>query len=478
MKLGQTSVLYTAARFISSVTGFVATVFFARELGDTVLGQYALVFAVVTWFGLFSKVGLSKAITKRISEGEEENRYFGAGLLIAGTLVLVGTLAVVLLSEQVDAYVGTSATLFVVLLLAVSVVKTPLSATLNGRHLVHVNSIIQIVGGFATPAAQIGLVVVGWHLGGMVFGYLFGSILTGVLALYVLDVRPALPRKRHFRSLFDFAKYSWLGNISDKFYGTLDITVLGFFVASGLVGVYSVVWSLVTFLAIFGNGIQTTLFPELSKLSSEGRSGEVERLTRHALGFSGVILIPALIGGVLVAEDLLRIYGPSFVRGRQVLGILVLAALVRTYNKQLLNALNAIDRPDLAFRSNLVFVGVNAVLNVGLIYEFGIVGAATATALSAGIGLVLSARYTRRELDVVPPVGEVTKQWLAALLMGGVVWTAEGMLGSRTIAGLPELTAVVLVGIGAPVYFALLLGISTQFRTTVFDNLGFLPQVG
>lgn len=473
MKLGQTSVLYTAARFISSVTGFVATVYFARVLGDSVLGQYALITAVVTWFAVVSNVGLSKAITKRISEGEEESEYFGASIVIAGLLVLVGSTAVLLLGGYVNDYVGTAAVAFVVLLLAVNIGKTPIGATLNGKRLVHVNSVLSIIGGLATPIAQIGLVLLGWRLAGMIVGYAFGSILTGVLALYVLDVRPAIPSKYHFRSLFDFAKYSWIGNLSDKFYGTLDITVLGVFVASGLVGVYSVVWSLVTFLAIFGDGIQRTLFPELSKLSSEGHSEQVSHLTEVALAFSSVLLIPGLIGGVLVADDLLRIYGPSFVRGQQVLGILIFAAIVRTYNKQLLNALNAIDRPDLAFRSNVVFLGTNTALNVGLIYLYGIVGAAVATAMSATVGLVVSTRYTTRELHVSAPLGEISRQGIAALCMGLVVWAVDRALASVTVAGLPEITVVVTIAIGAGTYFAVLLGISDRFRTTVADNVPF-----
>lgn len=475
MKLGQTSVLYTAARFISSVTGFFATVYFARVLGDSVLGQYALIFAVVGWFGVVANAGLIKAITKRISEDEEVSQYFGAGLAIAGILVIGGSLAVVLLGRYVNDYVGTSATLFVVLLLVVNLGKVPINATLNGKHLVHVNSVLSIVGGIATPVAQLSLVLIGWHLAGMIIGYAFGSILTGGLALYVLDVRPAIPSKRHFRSLFDFAKFSWLGNLSDKFYGTLDITVLGVFVASGLVGVYSVVWSLVTFVSIFGEGIRTTLFPELSKLSSEGRSEEVSDLTEQAIAFSGIFLIPGLVGGVLVSDDLLRIYGPSFVRGEQVLGILIVAAIVRTYNQQLLNALNAIDRPDLAFRSNLVFVVVNTCLNVGLIYLYGIVGAALATTLSISIGFLVSIWYTNRTLNVTPPFGEISKQWIAALSMGGTVFAMDAKFGSLVFSGIPEFTVIGIVGVGACVYFLILLGISPRFRSVVSRNLEFLP---
>lgn len=475
MKLGQTSVVYTAARFGSSIAGFLATVYFARRLGDAVLGQYALIMAVVMWGSIIANVGLVKAITKRISEGEDLGEFFGASLTVVAAIVGVGSIVLLLLGDWVDAYVGASVTALVVLLFAINVGKVPVTAALNGRHLVHVSSSLKLLGGVAIPLGQIGLVLLGWRLAGMALGYAIGSLLTGLLALWFLDIRPAIPRREHFTSLFDFAKYAWIGNLSDKFVGRFDITVLGFFVASGLVGIYSVVWSLVMFLSIFGEGIQRTLFPEMSSLSADGNTEAVSGLTEDALAFSGLTLIPGLVGGGLVAEELLRIYGPEFVRGQQVIVILIVGAIFRTYNKQLLNAINAIDRPDLAFRSNLVLLGSNAVLNVALIYLYGFVGAAVATMVSSGIGLLVSGAYVRQKLSISPPLLELTRQGVAAVVMGVGVLMAQRTVGSVVVAGVPEFTVVAIVGSGASVYFLVLLGISSRFRTVVSRNLEFLP---
>ncbi|WP_440989460.1 flippase [Haloarchaeobius baliensis] len=477
MRLGQTSLLYTVSRFAASAFGFVATVYFARELGETVLGQFALILALVSWVGVASQVGLSESITKRISEGEEPERYYGAGLLFAGGVTAVAAAGVVLFSGPVNDYVGTAAVLFVVPLLALNTFKAILNGVLHGRRLVHVESVLQVGGQAVQSAIQIALVVIGWGLGGMVVGYAASSLLTGVVAVFVMDLRPRLPRREHFASLFEFAKFSWLGNLSQRFYGNLDVTVLGLFVASGQVGIYSVVWSVVMFLTIFGNGIQTTLFPEMSKQSSEGNTAAVVGLTEDALMYSGLILIPGFVGATVIGDRLLRIYGPSFTTGTRVFSILVLAAMVWTFNKQLVNAFNAIDRPDLAFRSNGVFVVSNTVLNLGLIYEFGIVGAAVATLLSSCIALLASARYSRARFDIDPPYGEIGRQVLAALLMGGVV------VGSRTAlvgyVGHRNLVFVgLLVGIGAGVYFLVLFAISRHFRTTVHRNLPSNPITG
>jgi O-antigen/teichoic acid export membrane protein len=470
MRLGQTSLLYTVSRFASSALGFVATVYFARELGEAVLGQFALILALVSWIGVASQVGLSESITKRISEGEEPERYYGAGLLFAGVVTAVTVGGVVLFSESINSYVGTAAVLFVVPLLTLNTFNTIINGALHGRRLVHIGSILQVSGQVVQSALQIALVIVGWGLTGMVFGYAASSLLTALTAFLIMDLRPQMPQKEQFYSIFEFAKFSWLGNLSQRFYGTLDVTVLGLFVASGQVGIYSVVWSVITFLTIFGNGIQTTLFPEMSKESSEGNTEAVVGLTEDALMYSGLILIPGFVGAIVVGDRLLRIYGPSFTAGTEVLGTLILAALVWTFNKQLVNAFNAIDRPDLAFRSNGVFVVSNTVLNVGLIYQFGINGAAAATLVSSCIALLVSTNYMRRQFDVVPPYKEVTRQAVAALLMGGMVYGSRIALnnyfGYRNF-----MFVTLLICIGAGTYFSIMFGISSRFRRTIRQNL-------
>lgn len=58
-------------------------------------------------------------------------------------------------------------------------------------------------------------------------------------------------------------------------------------------------------------------------------------------------MIPGLVGDVILATRILRIYGDAFTQGH-VLVMLIVANLIVSYQNQLLNALGAIDRPDLS----------------------------------------------------------------------------------------------------------------------------------
>lgn len=476
MRLGQTSAIYFISKIVGSILGFLATVYFARVLGAEVLGQYALVLAVVTWLGIGGKVGFNKAITKRISEGKEPEHYVGAGLVVMGTMMAVIVIMLTLFRGSVNNYIGAPVADFVILLLFVSLYKSLVNASLKGNHLVHIYALLSTAKQGIRALAQISLVaLVGLGLTGMLWGYAVGYILTATAGLYVLGLRPAVPEKRHIVSLFKYAKYAWLGSVRSKTFSTADIAVLGVFVTQGLIGIYSVAWSIGKFLDIFGSSVSSTLFPEMSKTSVQNDDSAVAGLTEESLTYAGLILIPGIVGTLVVGDRLMRIYGDSFAAGTDVLTILVLALLVYTYNEQLLNTLNAIDKPNLAFRANGIFISTNVILNIILVWNLGWIGAAISTALSAGIGLVFGFYYTRRHILFEVPYDEIARQWIAALVMGVAVHAVR-VIGETNLVWIVDHNAVFvvgLVGLGAVVYFLCLLGISTKFRTTVENNLPF-----
>ncbi|MFC7007102.1 hypothetical protein [Halalkalicoccus salilacus] len=67
MRLGRTTAVYFGSQVVISLSGFVATFAIARLLGAAVLGQYAVVVALLFWITIPVNA-ISSAINKRISE--------------------------------------------------------------------------------------------------------------------------------------------------------------------------------------------------------------------------------------------------------------------------------------------------------------------------------------------------------------------------------------------------------------------------
>ncbi len=473
MRLGQTSVVYLVSKVAASLLGFLATIYFTRTLGEEIYGFYAVTLALVSWLGIVKSVGFGQAIVKRMSEDEEPDAYLAAGTAIKIVLTIIVGSGVVLFRNQVNTYVGQPVAEFVVLLLVVSIFSELVNAALKGSHRVHVYAPLSTLKEGARSAVMIVLVFLGWELSGMLLGHAVGTAMVAVIGLVIVRPLITIPRRRHVVQLFDFAKFSWLGNMRKKTFSDMDIIILGMFVPAGLTGVYAIAYTLAKFLDIFSTAIRVTLFPELSKRSVAGDTDLVRTLTNDALTYAGLFLIPGIAGAAILGDRLMLIYGEGFEIGAQVLTILLVGILAYTYNKQLLNTLNAIDRPDLAFRANAVFIGANLVLNVTLVYAIGWLGAAIATAISAAIGLVFGYYYARQQISFQVPVGEIARQCLAAMAMGLVVYVARTVGETQPIAAYNEVFVVLLVGLGAAVYFLVLLVISSTFRTTVTNNLPF-----
>lgn len=468
MRIGQTSFVVFVSKLVGSVLGFAATLYFARTLGATVLGHYAIVLAVVAWLALGGQLGISSAVVKRISEGDEPSAHFTAGMIIVAVLGLVLTIGVLALHNVVNAYVGERVAPFIAVLLLISLSSALVNAALKGERLVHISGLLMPVQTGIRSVVQIGLVLAGFRLAGMLVGYAIGALLAIFLGAAFLTVEVTRPRRHHFQSLFDFAKFSWLSGLKSRSFNDVDIVVLGALVSSTLVGVYSVVWSIATFLTLFDSAVSSTLFPELSRAEASANHDRIAGLITDSLAYGGLIAIPGLFGGVVLADRLLRLYGDQFTQGTAVLGLLILASLIYGYQKQLMNTLNALDHPDIAFRINIVFIVTNAILNVVLILWIGWVGAAIATVLSACVGLVLSYRSLRQLVDFEVPVGELSRQFVTALLMAGLV--AGGRYILEIHVSHNALIVLSLTIFGAAVYFLSLFAISHRFRTTVTAN--------
>ncbi|WP_136589166.1 oligosaccharide flippase family protein [Salinigranum halophilum] len=467
MRIGQNSVIAFLSQALTSVAGFVATVYIARELGEATLGVYSLVLAVVIWLKIIGGLGIQTALKKRLSEPGDDGPYLVAGVVTQLVVFVVLAGVVVGLGPWLSSYLRGTPVGTVVALFALTLSFAFVTTALEGQNRVHIASLLAPADRLVRSVVQILLIVVGFGLTGLLFGYGLGALVGTLLGVVFLSVPLALPTREHFEAITGYAKYSWLSNLSNRAFASMDTLVLGLFVADGLIGVYEVAWNLASVLAVFGVAIGTAMFPAMSELSSEGNLEEVRYLFSDSMSFTGLLLIPGLVGAALVGDLVLTLYGQSFSRGHLVLVVLTFSRTVYAYEFQIVNTLNALDRPDRAFRIDGVFITVNVALNLVLVWQFGWVGAAAATAVSAVVALALGHRAVQDVVGVQLPLDEIGRQLLAAVVMGLVV------AGGRYLLAPTLVTGVVLVVVGGVVYFTALTGLSVRFREVVVDNVPF-----
>jgi len=244
----------------------------------------------------------------------------------------------------------------------------------------------------------------------------------------------------------------------------MDTIVLGFFVTSDLIGIYEVAWNLASVLAVFGLSLRRTIFPEISNMDSNNAEG-ITTLAETGVAYAGLFLIPGLFGSIVLGEIVLSVYSQEFLQGYTILIVLVVARLVSAYKRQLLTVINALNKPDVTFKINAVFFVANIGLNVVLVYLYGWIGAAVASVISALIGFILSYKAIVRITTFRFPLKEIFKQFVSAGIMGLLIYFSAEALEYEFIPSL------LLVPVGAMIYFGVMIIISRKFRSTVQSNL-------
>ena len=458
MRLGTSTFVYFTSQLALSLAGFIATFLIARLLGAEVLGTYVLTVALVFWLNI-PTMSVTSAMNKRISEGRTPGEFLTVGFFINSVLAVLVSIGIVTLGGLVNEYVGAPVAELLAAIFLANVALSSVMGALDGQKKVASRGVLQALEQVGRTGAQVALMVLGWGLTGLLVGHSASLMVAAVLGLLLFEIRPSLPSREHFRSVVEYARYSWLGTLKTRAFGWMDTIVLAFFVSSTLIGIYEVAWRLASILTLVSMSVQHTLFPELSELGVEEANERIHHLLNEGLVFTGVFCIPGIVGAALLGDRLLKIYSPEFTRGATILVILIGARTVSVFGSQFLSAINAVDRPDVAFRINLAFVVANLFLNVLLIFEFGWYGAAVATTLSAGLSLVLGYRELSRLIGrPAVPVHEIIRQVMAASLMAIILTGAVEFVPRNHYA------TIGLVFLGATVYTGALLGLSTRVR--------------
>lgn len=465
MRFGRTAAAYFASQVVLSLAGFLATFFIARLLGASALGTYAVAVAVLFWLKVPTN-GIKWAINKRVSEGTDRGAYVSAGMLLILAVAAIVSTIVLVFKGHVDRYVGAAVSGLIVSMYIANVVYDAVGGALQGQKKVAHYGFVNVVERIGRLTAQVGLILLGYGVSGLVVGHAASLVVAAVVGIALFDVRPMIPTRRHFASLLDYGRYSWLGSLQTQMFGWMDTTLLAFFVASSLIGIYEVAWTLASTLALISNAVQQTLFPELSDLGTDDRFDRIHHYLNEGLVFTGIFVIPGLFGAAILGPRILQIYRPEFRQGSTILLILIAARGIAAFGSQFLSGINALDRPDVAFKINGVFVVTNLTLNAILIWRFGWYGAAAATAISAclmaGLGYYgLSALIGRPSI----PVFEIGKQVLAAVVMAVVVFVLTEMAPGG------HYLTIGIVGIGAIVYSVVLVVISARVRQKAMSLL-------
>lgn len=161
-----------------------------------------------------------------------------------------------------------------------------------------------------------------------------------------------------------------------------DTLMLGALADSTAAGLYFPVARLTDVVLMGALSINAILGPLISELHTSGERGRLQRVLRGSTTAAFALTLAAVVVVWLAGEWILGLFGPAFPAGYPALMVLLGAQIVHGLCGPVALILTMTGHQDRAALVLVVTTAINALMNAALIPAYGLMGAATATAIS------------------------------------------------------------------------------------------------
>ncbi len=415
------SLAMLAARLAVPFFSFGINIAVARLLGSEVLGQYVELVALLLVAQAVAGGGLVPLVTRDVAASPEGRAALlrrayrvGAASGILATVLFLLYARLLLAPEVWEA----------ALLLAASIVPSAWISSQEGLFMgVHQHAritLVSLVEGVVKLAAAGVVLGLDGGLAGLCAG-LTGARLVAFGAGQIMAVRAGATRAfgrpaggvaEFARSLLPFAAIYTLGIL----YFRQDVLVVGALRTASETGFYGVATTLYALTLLAPNSIMAAVYPRLCAAFGEDRSSyhEATVLTSKLLTVEGAVFAIVLIAASPWLVRLL--YGPEFLAAVPALSLLAAVLPLHGVNAALGQAMQAAHLQNEMFALTVAAVALNLALNLMLVPELGILGAASAMLVTSALSAVALGWIYHRRVKRLPLSARSALAPLAAAL--------------------------------------------------------------
>ena len=494
MKIGERTVNNALFNAVSSIVplvlSFVFWPYIVDTLGEASYGVFALVSTVIGYFSLLD-LGLGNAVVKYIAEySGRERRYteevVGTALSVFMAAGLIGVLIILsiakalavhwlkippdLVTAAYHSFCAAAIGFFLTMLM------TLFTSITNGLNRYDISSCVMAALGIFSTLGAVLLLRLGFGLVPLVWLNVVLPLLAVIF--YFSVIRHLMPgvafrmqlKKETLKRILHFGMFAMLSRVTDVISSQVNLLVIGAILGMTSVTYYVIPFTILSRMTNLLGRVGMVIFPAISELQGQNRHDTIRELylttSRLILSFSAAFTVPLLVFGV---RFLTLWMSPEFAaHGGTVLLIITAGVFINQFTNVPTFVVNGLGHPKVsgvaAISSALIFL----VLMVPGARYGGIIGVASAMALSATIVAPLFIRYVNCTVLHLPLLQLLKESYLRPLLAGGIVAVLPLPVPQARIENLFVLLAV--MGAGMCLYFlvALLLGVYQERERRVF----------
>jgi O-antigen/teichoic acid export membrane protein len=398
------------------IAALVSIPYLIAQLGEAKFGLLTLIWAVVSYFGLFD-LGLGRAVTQQYARavGDGEDHRLGEIVASANLLLLIlGVLSAALLlfaapllsAKLIDGAQDieevTRALWFMAAAMPFIILTSGFRGVLEAQQRFALINMIRVPMGLFTYLAPMAVVLAGYKsLDVMSFILAWGRVVgCGVHAYFALrDMRhPSFISGAHRSSIFPLLTTGgWMtvSNVISPLMTYLDRFLIGFVAGTAAVAYYVTPQEMVMRLAIIPAAITGALFPMFAQSPREGALSLNETMIKYSLQI-GAIMLPLALMIMIFAELILSIWiSREFAKESYlILQILTLASVLSGIAQAPYTLLQSQGRARDAAIVHTIELPLYCLLLMWAVWQWGAIGAAFAwlarISFDAGAMLVLS----------------------------------------------------------------------------------------
>ena len=405
------SSLTFAAKIIGIVFGLATSLIIARYYGADVVGIVAIINSILAIFGIFALMGTNTAVLRLIPEYLQKYSISSVYILYKKTisivlgLSLLGTIVLYLSSGLLSEYAFHKPSLeyfFIIASLFIGVqAMLPINQdVIRGLQKINLYALMQFLPSFI----NFFLIVIVTFL----FFYKYNPVYVIFASSIIMLIITSIAVQRSFKSTVSTHNTEYIASRSEIIALSFpmflansmfivieqsDTIMLGIMRSETEVGIYSIAFKLAMMTMLIFTAVNSMAAPKFSQLYHSGKMEELKQVAQKSTKLIFWINLPIFIIYVLLGEYLLKLFGNEFKMGYYALIFLAMGQLILATVGSVGHFLNMTGHQNV-FKNIIIMGGVlNIVLNLILIPNYGINGAAIASMVSNAAWSITAAIY-------------------------------------------------------------------------------------
>lgn len=405
VKAMRTTIMSGGSQFLTAITSILSVALTVRYLGTERYGVWLIISTILAWLSL-SDFGIGNAITNKLSETINQNKHDEEQWYVASAfwmLAIVGILIIsfgIILGKVIPwtnllNVKSTQAVLEIHLSITFAFIifglGFPLTITRNVYRGYQEGYYANVWDIAANIVSMLSIVIVTQFKGGLpiLVAAVYGSrqLVFAASAIFIFYTHrpwikpdPRQVRKGNFGSLLRLGLMFITLQLCSLLITQTDSIVIIRILGPSDVAIYSTIWKLFSYTAIFKTWFLSSLWPAYGEANTRQDYHWIQRTLKMSLTIS--ILVTGIVSGIVAifAQDIIRVWvGPDLVPSISLIIGMLLMQILWSWTEPFVVFLNGISRLKNMIFYSLGTAVINVILTIVFVRLWGIEGAILGT---------------------------------------------------------------------------------------------------